>query len=276
MKIIAALALLVLWLTLPPAAPALAADPSDTSPLGPAPTAGKIPVLLVKGEWSQHWNLNDALSTPAGMYGVTNSYVSQQYGYTFALKYFPDKKEDLMSKRVVVLGNVPTTALARQGSWADMRPVPGRSDQWLVDFVDQGGGLLVLGGSFSFDLQNKFKDSALAAILPVELGDKGMRFEDQNKPLELKPASQHPILDGLDFKDHPITLFYHPMKIRKDAIVVITAGDAPILVLGTHGKGRVAVFLATLHGDPAKDVTPYWQWKSWPVLVRNIVNWLAE
>jgi len=259
----------------------------DVSPLGPGATAGKIPVLLVKGMWSQHWDLNGALATPAGLYGVSNAYVTQRYGYVFALKYFPEKKEDLMSKRVVVLGNVPTTAFARAGPRSGMKPVEGRSDQWLVDFVDHGGGLLVLGGSFSFDLEmttrdpgksplrNTFADSALASILPVELGPQGMRFEDQNQPLELKPAGQHPILQGLDFKDHPITLFYHPMKTRKDALVVLTAGDVPILVLGTHGKGRVAVFLATLHGDPGTEVLPYWQWKSWPTLVRNVVNWLA-
>jgi uncharacterized membrane protein len=254
------------------------------SPLGPNETAGKVPVLLVKGMWSQHWKLNDALATPEGRFGVSNSYVTQRYGYTFALKYFPEKRDELMAKRVVVLGNVPTTAFALKGPRSGMQPVAGRSDQWLVDFVEQGGGLLVMGGSFSFDLENTtvqtrntFKDSALAKILPVELGDKGMKFEDQNRPLELKAAGEHPILKGLDFGDgKPITLFYHPMKARKDATVLLTADGAPILVVSTHGKGRVAVFLATLHGEVAKDLTPYWQWKSWPALVRNTVDWLAQ
>ena len=181
-----------------------------------------------------------------------------------------------MAKKVVVLGNVPTTALERDGKWNNMKQVAGRSDQWLVDFVDQGGGLLVMGGSFSFDLQKGYQDSALAAILPVELNGSQMNFQEQNKPLELAPAGQHAILKDLDFKDKPITLFYHPMTARKDATVVITAGGAPILVVGTHGKGHVAVFLATLHGDPAKDLNPYWQWKSWPQLVRNTVDWLAQ
>lgn len=268
-----------------PAGPAKppVAGPEGVSPLGSNETAGKIPVLLVKGMWSEHWNLNDALATPQGRYGVANSYVTQRYGYTFALKYFPEKKEELLAKKVVVLGNVPTVAFAMKGPRNAMQPVAGRSDQWLVDFVEKGGGLLVMGGSFSFDLEkmtvqtrNTFKDSELAKIFPVELGEKGMKFEDQNQPLELKAVGEHPITKGLDFAGKPITLFYHPMKAKKDSTVVLTAGDVPIMVVGTHGKGRVAVFLATLHGDPAKDVTSYWQWKSWPVLVRNTVDWLAQ
>jgi uncharacterized membrane protein len=148
----------------------------------------------------------------------------------------------------------------------------------------------VLGGSFSFDLEtttrvgsksqaNTYKDSALAKILPVELAAKGMTLADQNKPLDLVAfGPPHAVLKGVDFAGHPITLFYHPTAARKDATVVLTADKdgPPILVLGTHGKSRVAVFLATLHGDPGKETTPYWDWPGWPVLVRNLVDWLAQ
>ena len=273
-----------------PAAPGPAApkaDSLDISPLGPEETRGKIPVLLVKGMWSQHWNFNEALATPVGQFGLSNSYVTQQYGYKFALKYFPESADALRTKKVVVLGNVPTSAFARQGPRNAMKPVPGRSDQWLVDYVANGGGLFVLGGSFSFDLEtttaldakqlaNTFKDSALAKILPVELTDKTMTLAEQNKPLELAPVGTHPILKGLDFKDKPVTLFYHPLAAKKDATVVLSANGQPVMIVGTHGKGRIVVLLATLHGEPDKGTTPYWEWKSWPLLVRNTVEWLAQ
>ncbi|MEI8195204.1 MAG: glutamine amidotransferase, partial [Phycisphaerae bacterium] len=208
----------------------------------------------------------------------------------FALKSFPKTPDELKRYKVVVMGNVPTTALAREGPRNDMKPAAGgRSDQWLVDYVAQGGGLLVLGGSFSFDLEsttragskgleNTYKDSALAQILPVELAAKGMTVADQNKPLELTPATPHTLLKGVDFTPHPMTLFYHPLSTRKEGTVVLTAGKdgPPILVLGTFGKGRVAVFLATLHGDPAKESTPYWEWQGWPVLTRNLIDWLGQ
>lgn len=277
----------------PPPRPAAAAaaaparsDASDVSPLGPEETHGKISVLLVKGMWSEHWAFDDALSAPAGRYGLSSAYVTQQYGYKFALKYFPDTLDALKARKVVILGNVPTSALARQGPRHDMKPAPGRSDQWLVDYVANGGGLFVLGGCFSFDLEtttalnakglaNTFKDSALAGILPVEFTGKTMSLAEQNKPLELSGVGAHPILKGLDFKDKPITLFYHPLAVRKDATVILSADGIPMMVVGTYGKGRIAVLLATLHGDPDETLTPYWEWKSWPLLVRNTVDWLA-
>ena len=91
--IVLIIALLALPASSKPAAAPVVPASGGISPLGPNETAGKIPVLLVKGMWSQHWNLDDALATPKGMYGVSSSYVTQGYNYVFALKYFPLKKK---------------------------------------------------------------------------------------------------------------------------------------------------------------------------------------
>src|SRR5205823_1656696 len=93
--------------------------------------------------------------------------------------------------------------------------------------------------------------------------------------IPLEPVGKHAILEGLSFADKPVTQFYHDVKPKADATVLIKAGNVPILIVGTYGKGRVALFTATLHGEPQAGATAYWKWKDWDRLVQNTVAWLA-
>jgi len=160
-----------------------------------------------------------------------------------------------------------------------MQPAAGRSVDWVEQFVREGGGVLVLGGNVSFGMSSpggKINESSMVKWLPAAISDNAdIDVKAQNRPFTLRPAVKHPILKSVSFADRPITLFYHKVKPKPDAEVILKAGDAPVMIVGTYGKGRVAIFLATLHGDPANDVTPYWTWAGWPKLVRNTVDWLA-
>ena len=40
-------------------------------------------------------------------------------------------------------------------------------------------------------------------------------------------------------------------------------------------KGRVVVIGMTCFGAPAKTQTPFWQWRSWVLLLRDLAWWAA-
>ena len=52
-------------------------------------------------------------------------------------------------------------------------------------------------------------------------------------------------------------------------------GSRPALVLGTFGRGRVACLTLTAHGAPAKGDVPFWQWRAWPTVLRNVIWWIT-
>jgi uncharacterized membrane protein len=158
------------------------------------------------------------------------------------------------------------------------------------DFVRDGGGLAMLGGSRSFD-SGGYGDSALREVLPVELDGKG-NYQSQ--------ATVSAALSATG-KVHPVTRLLPEPKSNEEAWsklpaltglnqvrgvrgeTLITAGGdgvptaAPLLVVGRFGKGRT---LALLSDDA-------WRWNFIAVgnretpqnhlkLVRQAVRWLAQ
>ncbi len=73
---------------------------------------------------------------------------------TFTLRNYPKTYAELCQYRIVVLINVDATWLQFTGR------------AWLRDYVNAGGGLLVLGGNFSLG-QGSFAGTFLADMLPV-------------------------------------------------------------------------------------------------------------
>jgi uncharacterized membrane protein len=158
------------------------------------------------------------------------------------------------------------------------------------DFVRDGGGLAMLGGSRSFD-SGGYGESALRDVLPVELDGKG-NYQSQTSVSAALSASgkAHPVTRLLpDPKSNeeawsklpPLTGLNQVRGVRGETL--ITAGGngaptaAPLLVTGRFGKGRT---LALLSDDA-------WRWNFIAVgnretpqnhlkLVRQAVRWLAQ
>jgi uncharacterized membrane protein len=234
---------------------------------------GGLKVHVAQGMWSQHWKLDEAL---ADQCEITESFMCSRMGFVTSLKGFPMKKEDLLAEKVLILANIPVDAFTREGQYDRMADVPGRTADWVEEFVAQGGGLFVLGGNYSLGTGGgPIAGSAYAKCLPADIHQGDIVFATQDKPVELTPVGTHPILAGINWDQKPVTLFYHEVAPRPDMQVLVKAGDAPVLIAGTYGKGRVVLWTPTLHGEPAAPAVAYWQWNSWPQLVRNITQWLA-
>ena len=158
------------------------------------------------------------------------------------------------------------------------------------DFVRDGGGLAMLGGTRAFD-SGGYAESALREVLPVELDGKGV-FETRGAvQAALTPAGKaHPITRLLpDPKTNEeawrklpaLTGINQVRSVRGESLLTAGAPDAPggspLLAIGRFGKGRT---LALMTDDA-------WRWNFIAVgnketpqnhlkLMRQAVRWLAQ
>src|SRR5499426_292771 len=158
------------------------------------------------------------------------------------------------------------------------------------EFVRDGGGLVMFGGSSDYDADG-YADSSLKDVLPVELDGKG-RYQTQ--------GAVHPVLTPSG-KAHPITRLLPDPKGNEEAWAkmpaltalnqvrsargetLLSAGSngsgatAPLLTIGRFGKGRSLALMS--------DET--WRWNFIAVgnretpqnhlkLIRQAIRWLAQ
>jgi uncharacterized membrane protein len=192
-----------------------------------------------------------------------------------AVEGFPYAVEELASRfDVVILSDLPADSLLLPHAVfvkGERRPNRLRS---LSAFVEQGGGLMMIGGYMSFagfEGRGRYAQSPLAATLPVEVAHWDDRVE---APEGVTPtvAADHPILAGLS-GDWPYFLGYNRVAAKPDAEVILAVGDDPFLTVGRRGAGRVAAF--------ASDCSPHWgspafmAWPHYATFWANVTAWLA-
>ena len=201
--------------------------------------------------------------------GVGVSYATVDVGEGSAtLTGFPKDPAELWKCDVVALVNV-------DASWLQFH---GRA--WLRDFVEAGGGLLVLGGNFTLG-QGNFTGTYLAEMLPIEVA-RGRDVVPAEKPLRLEPL-RDPLrpptglardLPAEALKTPALLYWRHVVKAKPGAQIDLMAGGEPVLFTGTFGKGHVAVFTGTVLGAPSAHEQPFWQSPAWPLLMKNAMQWL--
>ena len=164
---------------------------------------------------------------------------------------------------VLILDGIPATALSQQA----------RRD--VLDFVRGGGSLLVLGGWYSLS-KGWYEGSFLEDALPVEC--KQAPYLRRLRPEEgtFKATSQYRSVLGSeapDFGNRWAVEWINHVRPKPGAqVLMTTANGLPLLVAGTCGKGRVAVFAGTHAGEPE---APYWQHAAWPTVVAQVLAYLA-
>jgi uncharacterized membrane protein len=156
------------------------------------------------------------------------------------------------------------------------------------DFVRDGGGLTMLGGSRSFD-SGGYAESALKEVLPVELDGKGnYRTQTMVRPVLTASGKAHPITRLLPdpkanedawAKLPPLTAFNQVRGARGETLLSAggDGGGSPLLTIGRFGKGRTLAFMSD----------DLWRWNFIAVgsretpqnhlkLIRQAVRWLAQ
>ncbi len=193
-----------------------------------------------------------------------------------AVESFPYSAEELGSRfDAVILSDIPADSLLLPHAvfvQGQRRPNRLRS---LAKFVEQGGGLLMVGGYMSFagfEGRARYASTPLAEVLPVEVARHDDRIEE---PEGVIPAvvQDHAILEGVS-GEWPYFLGYNQFKAKPGSEVILSVGHDPLLVVGQHGSGRVAAF--------ASDCSPHWgspefiAWRHYSTFWRQLTAWLAR
>lgn len=188
---------------------------------------------------------------------------------------FPDTVEALAPYDVVILSDITSNTLLLHPDMVFKLEIKGNRLQALKEYVLQGGGLLMIGGYMSFcgfEGKARYGMTPLADVLPVKI----MNYDDRiDSPEGVSPVivdEGHPLMKGVE-EPWPRYLGYNYLEEREGAQVVARFKDSVALAAGEYGKGRS---VAT-----AFDCLPHWalpevlEWKCYPVLWKNIIEWLA-
>jgi uncharacterized membrane protein len=191
-----------------------------------------------------------------------------------AVERFPWSLDEFEPFDVVVLSDISADTIQLHPACVERgERMPDRL-RLLREHVEQGHGLLMVGGymSFSgFEGKARYQSTPLAPILPVELLGHDDRVET---PEGVTPSvrSAHVVLDGIG-SDWPHFLGYNRLQAKDEATVALVVDDDPFLVLATAGKGRTAAF--------ASDCSPHWgspeflAWRDYGRFWSQLVTWLS-
>lgn len=163
---------------------------------------------------------------------------------------FPKKLEELHQYDAIVISDIGSnTFLLQNSTFYQMEIIP-NALELIREYVDNGGGLLMIGGYLSFmgiEAKANYKNTVLAEVLPIEMLDTDDRVE---MPQGIKPETvkEHVITKGMD--SWPNFLGYNKFKPKADSEVLAKIQEDPFLVTGQFGKGKTACF--------ASDCAPHW------------------
>jgi len=211
--------------------------------------------LAVEGLWTDTWRLREALRS-AGLP------CEGAYRSTRGVKGLPPSPDAYRAFSLIVLSNVDAPAIGDK-QLAVMR-----------QFVEAGGGLVVLGGLWAFG-RGAYQGSPLEEILPVTFEPRGA-IKRAPKGLPLRPLRSVTWPEDCDFSARPCAFFVHELKPKVGAVVHASVGDKPVLVSWTFGRGRVVACGLTVNGQSPRGGVPFWEWRDWPKLLGQVTDWAAS
>lgn len=189
---------------------------------------------------------------------------------------FPFEAEALDPYDVIVLSDIGANSfLLPPETWLQGQARPNRLNI-LADWVRSGGGLLMAGGylSFSgFEAKAKFAGTAVEDVLPVHINRHDDRIEAPQGAQPHTVDAGHSILNGVG-DDWPTLLGYNQVTLKDGASLVATVDNDVLIAAHQVGQGRAAVWTS--------DIGPHWcpepfvRWDHFPVVMSNLVRWLAK
>lgn len=193
-----------------------------------------------------------------------------------AMTSFPWTAAELDEYDLCILSDIGANTLLLPPAVFQQGRHPGNRLATLAQWVAEGGALLMVGGYLSFQgiqAMANYANTPLAAVLPVgmEAGD-----DREERPEGVRPVvveGHHPVMAGLDAQ-WPEILGFQRLIAKPDATVLAEVDGHPLLVVGSHGAGRVAAF--------ASDMAAHWlpqeflDWEGYGRVFRQLVAWLGE
>ncbi|MEJ1937910.1 glutamine amidotransferase, partial [Nostoc sp. NIES-2111] len=162
------------------------------------------------------------------------------------------------------------------------KPMPNRL-KLIREWTRAGGGLLMMGGYFSFqgiDGKARWRATPIEEALPVTCLPYDDRLEvPEGFVPDVVAGTAHPVLAGLD-GPWPLRLGANEVRVKQDQGGEVLArlpeneGGHPLLVTGTFGQGRTLAWTS--------DIGPHWlpdMFVAWPGYRRlwlNALSWATR
>ena len=196
-----------------------------------------------------------------------------------AQRDFPQTLEDLGAYEAIILSDIgANTLLLHPDTWIHSRRTPNRL-KLIKSYVEAGGGLLMVGGYYSFQGINggaRYHNTPIEEVLPVDILPYDDRVEAPEGFTPVLKQKDHPILADLGGA-WPELLGFNEVKAKPGANLLATVsaeyGEKPLLVAGVFGKGRTLAWTS--------DIGPHWlpnefaAWRGYALLWRQALDWLA-
>ncbi|HVW55885.1 MAG TPA: glutamine amidotransferase [Rhizobiaceae bacterium] len=253
----------------------------------------KKKVLLVGESWvssATHYKGFDQFGSVTfhlGAEPLVEALKDSSYALTYmpsheAVNTLPSSLEGLNEYDAILLSDIGANSLLLHPDvWLRGTPYPNRL-KLLREWTGNGGGLVMIGGYFSFqgiDGKARWGRTAVEDALPVSClpYDDRLEIPEGFKAVINGPAD-HPILAGLG-TDWPLLLGANEVKLKPDRQAEVLAslpedqGGHPLLVTGRFGRGRTAVWTS--------DIGPHWlpqtfvDWPGYARLWKNLLDWIT-
>jgi len=219
-------------------------------------------LLVVEPSFRERWRLEQIIKTidPNAKVRVAELSFAVWKG-TAELSNLPTSYDEMLSYDVVVL------------QAGDMLALGDFVREMLTDYLSAGGGLVMLGGYFSYG-KGRYPQCALTELIPVEPAG----------PFDLKRAAypavvkreEHVALNGCAWEQAPLVPYYHRVVSKPGYSPSLTVDGSPLLVAARMpAGGRIAAFTGTVLGE-AREGTEFWKWKDYERFMGNLVRWAAE
>jgi len=137
----------------------------------------------------------------------------------------------------------------------------------LADYVEAGGGLLIVGGYESLG-KGFLEGSMIEGLLPVKTAG----------PWDLKAVGRLDILTTDDFPrripfpDGSRVFYVQTVKPKDQAQVWLRAAEEPFLTVWQYGMGRVAVVSGTVLGSGKN---AFWKMEGYLEFMNGLLDWLC-
>jgi uncharacterized membrane protein len=197
-----------------------------------------------------------------------------------AVDKFPYDMAGLDAFDAIILSDIGANSLLLPPDvWLHSRTVPNRL-KLIKAWVEKGGGLLMVGGYFSFqgiDGKARWRRTPVEDALPVTCLPYDDRVEIPEGAVADIVKPDHAVMAGLS-GNWPVLLGVNEVEVRDGGEVIARLpadqGGHPLLVLGGYGKGRTAAWTS--------DIGPHWlspafcEWEGYGRLWKNILGWMTE
>ena len=156
---------------------------------------------------------------------------------------------------------------------AGMHALGDAGQEMVKDFVKSGGGLLVLGGYYSYG-KSRIRGERIESVLPVELISPWDLRRRRGRTIEkMKTAG---FIAGVPWGDKPEVIWYQQVRPRPGRQTILEIDGHPLLVSGRFGKGKVICFTGTILGAKSEVTRKvFWQWKGYDDFLLKLITYLS-